>query len=361
VCCGTSCWTIWGGGHRCVVRRQYTACCSTSSWTIWGGGHRCVEGCQYPVCGSTSSWTTLGWCLLLHGLCSDGLSSRWGSHACITVPFVRVSSSTHLRLRLATLQRVARPLVQRLQRLQLLAHPGTVTLDPLLLLVQARVLRLRPLQPPHPPVSQPSSSLSLSLSLSLSAGGEAAHAPPPPAAPPRGCAPAAPARAGSPPPRGSRRPPPPASDTLPPPPPPAAAAAPRRLAPLKPPRRAARPPAITQPRGDRRSQHLGQERLSAQRLKVGAWHPPSPPGAASAPRSQPPQPPHAPRPRAAPGENQWSRVSHPILSVISALALVKSHSIALKPTTIPWSLKSQTLRVYRRSRWLQRGVTTVDN
>jgi predicted PhzF superfamily epimerase YddE/YHI9 len=25
-------------------------CCSTSSWTIWGGGHRLGVGCQYPVC-----------------------------------------------------------------------------------------------------------------------------------------------------------------------------------------------------------------------------------------------------------------------------------------------------------------------
>jgi carbamoyl-phosphate synthase large subunit len=45
VCCSTSCWTIWGGGHRCVVGCQYTVCCSTSCWTIWGGGHRCVKGC----------------------------------------------------------------------------------------------------------------------------------------------------------------------------------------------------------------------------------------------------------------------------------------------------------------------------
>jgi hypothetical protein len=65
VCCGmsvccTSSWTIWGGGHRCVVGCQYTVCCSTSCWTIWGGGHRCVVGCQYTVCCSTSCWTIWG-------------------------------------------------------------------------------------------------------------------------------------------------------------------------------------------------------------------------------------------------------------------------------------------------------------
>jgi hypothetical protein len=60
VCCGTSSWTIWGGGHRFVVASQYTVCCSTSSWTIWGGGHRFVVACQYTVCCGTSSWTIWG-------------------------------------------------------------------------------------------------------------------------------------------------------------------------------------------------------------------------------------------------------------------------------------------------------------
>jgi hypothetical protein len=49
VCCSTSCWTIWGGGHRVVVGCQYTVCCSTSCWTIWGGGHRVVVGCHVVV------------------------------------------------------------------------------------------------------------------------------------------------------------------------------------------------------------------------------------------------------------------------------------------------------------------------
>jgi hypothetical protein len=29
-----------------VAGCQYTVRCSTSSWTIWGGGHRCVVGCD---------------------------------------------------------------------------------------------------------------------------------------------------------------------------------------------------------------------------------------------------------------------------------------------------------------------------
>jgi hypothetical protein len=58
VCCSTSSWTTWGGGHRFVVGCQYTVCCSTSSWTIWGGGM-----CRYyswtiwrvvPLCGPCS-------------------------------------------------------------------------------------------------------------------------------------------------------------------------------------------------------------------------------------------------------------------------------------------------------------------
>jgi hypothetical protein len=56
----TSCWTIWGGGHRFVGGYQYTVCCSTSCWTIWGGGHRCVGGCQCTVCCGTSCWTIWG-------------------------------------------------------------------------------------------------------------------------------------------------------------------------------------------------------------------------------------------------------------------------------------------------------------
>jgi hypothetical protein len=28
--------------HRLVVGCQYTLCCSTSCWSIWGGGHRLV-------------------------------------------------------------------------------------------------------------------------------------------------------------------------------------------------------------------------------------------------------------------------------------------------------------------------------
>jgi hypothetical protein len=31
------------------VACQYTVCCSTSCWTIWGGGHRVVVGCHVVV------------------------------------------------------------------------------------------------------------------------------------------------------------------------------------------------------------------------------------------------------------------------------------------------------------------------
>jgi hypothetical protein len=73
VCCSTSSWTVWGGGHRIDVGCQYTVCWSTSSWTIWGGGHRFVVGCQYTV---SCAVVPMG----------RGLLSCIGSHACIAWP-----------------------------------------------------------------------------------------------------------------------------------------------------------------------------------------------------------------------------------------------------------------------------------
>jgi hypothetical protein len=102
VCCSTSCWTIWGGGHRCVEGCQDTVCCGTSSWTIWGGGHRCVVGCQYTVCCSTSCWSIWGAVPLLR-LCPRGWRRRLSRK---TVP--RTICRTNIRRRTKVANRNAK-------------------------------------------------------------------------------------------------------------------------------------------------------------------------------------------------------------------------------------------------------------
>ena len=95
MCCGTSSWTIRGGGHWFVVACQYTVCCSTSSWTIWGGGHRCVWDVStlcavvpppglYGVVGTGVLWHVSTLCALapppgLHGVVGTGVlrGSLW--------------------------------------------------------------------------------------------------------------------------------------------------------------------------------------------------------------------------------------------------------------------------------------------